>query len=203
MAYNPEYHHRRSIRLKGYDYSRPGAYFVTVCAWKKESMFGEVANGEMLLNECGQNVVHCWNDLPCHYPNGQLDEFIVMPNHIHGIIMLNVGAGLQPARIEAGTNVGAGFKPARIDTDSDEINRAGLKPAPTKCHGLPEIVRAFKTFSARRVNTLRNTPGVPLWQRNYHEHIIRDDRELHAIREYIRYNPLRWGEDDENPNRHM
>jgi REP element-mobilizing transposase RayT len=88
MTYNPEIHHRRSIRLKEYDYSQSGAYFVTVCAWKKECLFGEIKNGEMLLNKCGGIVMNCWDDLPNHYQHAQLDEFVIMPNHVHGIIVL-------------------------------------------------------------------------------------------------------------------
>jgi len=180
MTYNAEFHHRRSIRLRNYDYSRAGAYFVTVCAWKKECLFGEIKNGEMLLNKYGGIVMNCWDDLPNHYNHAQLDEFVIMPNHVHGIIVLNVGAGLKPALFDA--------------------QRAGFKPAPTKQHGLPEIVRAFKAFSSRRINDIRDTCGISIWQRNYYERIIRGEKDLHSIREYIRYNPLKWEEDEENPN---
>jgi REP element-mobilizing transposase RayT len=168
MLFNPEFHHRRSIRLKDYDYSRSGAYFVTICVRQRECLFGEIKSGEMHLNKYGRMVEASWDDLPNHYHHVEIDESIVMPNHIHGIIVLN--------------NVGA-----------------GLKPAPTKQHGLPEIVRAFKTFSARQINHILNTPGIPLWQRNYYERIIRDERELNAVREYIRQNALKWDEDEENP----
>ena len=117
-----------------------------------------------------------------------------------------VGAGLKPARIESapmGTEgERAGLKPALVNSDKiyqTPEARAGLKPAPTlKQHGLSEIIRALKTFSSKQINLIRNNPGVSLWQRNYYEHIIRDERELHAIREYIRYNPLKWDEDKEN-----
>jgi putative transposase len=136
----------------------------------------------MHLNEAGDMVQKIWNELPDHYPHVETDEFIVMPDHVHGIIVID------PA------NVGAGLKPAL-----SEEERAGLKPAPTKRHGLPEIIRAFKTFSSRKINDARDTPGIPLWQRNYYEHIIRDEGELYALREYIRCNPSKWGEDDENP----
>ena len=196
MTYNPEIHHRRSIRLKEYDYSRTGAYFLTVCAWKKENIFGEIKNSEMLLNKYGEIVMKCWDDLPSHYHQAQLDEFVIMPNHVHGVIVIDRTTNNDVTR----HSVGAGLKPDRIDADNKDKNRAGLKPAPTRQHGLPEIVRAFKTFSSRRINETRNNPGVPLWQRNYYEHIIRDEQELHAIREYIRYNPLKWDEDEENPN---
>ena len=142
----------------------------------------------MCLNDAGEMVMKTWEDLPNHYGNITLDEFVIMPNHIHGIIVM--------------TNVGAGLKPARPSSKGVDDVRAGLKPAPTKTkqHGLSEIVRAMKTFASRRINAVRNTPGVPVWQRNYYEHIIRDDEELDRIREYIVNNPARWAEDEENPN---
>ena len=153
------------------------------------TMSWQLSNSEMFLNEYGEIVMRCWDDLPNHYQYTQLDEFVIMPNHVHGIIMLNVGAGLKPALV-----------------NSDKIyqtpeDRAGLKPAPTlKQHGLFEIIRALKTFSSKQINLIRNNPGVPLWQRNYYEHIIRDEKEFHTIRQYIRYNLLKWDEDEENPN---
>jgi hypothetical protein len=146
---------RRSIRLARYDYTEPGAYFVTVCAWGKKCLFGKVVDGEMQLNRWGESVRETWDRLPRHYPYVELDAFVIMPNHVHGIIFL----------------VGAGFKPALLgDPSADEATtgrmRAGLKPAPTTRHELPEIIRAFKTFSARRINERRRTPGIRLWQRN-------------------------------------
>ena len=96
MTYNSESHHRRLIRLKDYDYSGAGAEFVTMCAWKKENMSGEIKNSEMHLNEYGEIVMKCWYDLPNHYYHAQLDEFVIMPNHMHGIIMINVGQVSNP-----------------------------------------------------------------------------------------------------------
>ena len=174
--YNPEKHHRRSIRLKEYDYSRAGAYFVTICTHNREYLFGNVVNDETVLSRHGEIVKNVWCNLTNHYLNIKLDAFIVMPNHIHGIIVL-------------------------IDVD---IVGAGLKPAPTdltKYYPLSEIVRGFKTFSARHVNELRITPGIPVWQCNYHEHIVRNENELNRIREYIINNPLQWQFDRENPDR--
>jgi putative transposase len=163
------YHNRQSIRLRGYDYSRPGAYFITVCIQdRKQKLFGDVVGGAMVENDYGKIVCQCWNDLPVHYPHIRLDEFVVMPNHVHGIVV-----------IRASASVGA-----------------GLKPAPT--NGLPEIVRALKTFSARRINEIRQTPGIPVWQRNYYDHIIRDDKSRYFIRQYIRNNPANWTADSEN-----
>ncbi len=171
MRLDSERHHRRSLRLKGYDYSRHGAYFVTICTKNRECLFGEIANGSMWMNPFGDIVRACWDDLPCHYQHMELDAFVVMPNHIHGIIVL-----------------------------ADTVVRAGLKPAPTgKRHGLPEIIRAFKTFSSRRINDLHNASGTRLWQRGYYEHIIRNENSLNNIRNYIQFNPAIWQWDRENP----
>lgn len=178
---NEPKHQRRSIRLPGYDYSQEGGYFVTVCTSNRECLFGEVTDGRMRLNGVGLLVQSVWDELPKHYPAIELDQFVIMPNHVHGIIIL----------------VGAGFKPALPTA------RAGLKPAPTgensKKHSLAEIVRAFKTFSARRINEQQQTPGIPVWQRNYFEHVIRNEQSLNQIRRYIMDNPLNWQLDAENP----
>ena len=163
---------RRPLRLKEYDYSQAGAYFVTVCAGRRKTLFGEIVKEGTRLNHFGMAVKKCWEDLPRHYHFLQLDAFLVMPNHIHGILM-----------ITGNSNVGAGFK-----------------PAPTsKRHALPEIIRALKTFSARRINEIRGTPGTPVWQRNYYEHVIRNEIDLEEIREYIQNNPFKWLEDENHP----
>ena len=191
MKYDPEIHHRRSIRLKGYDYLQSGAYFITLCTHNRECLFGEIpvgAGSKPALSIVGlewaglewaglepaptqyRNIVQfTWNDLTNHITGIVLDEFVIMPNHVHGIIQIT-GAGLE---------------------------RAGLEPAPT---GLPEIVRQFKTFSAKRINATRNSPGISVWQRNYYEHIIRNEHELNKIREYIQNNPLNWDSDRINPS---
>jgi REP element-mobilizing transposase RayT len=174
MNYDPEKHRRRSIRLKGYDYTRPGAYFVTICTENRVHLFGNISGETMQLNAFGRLVQTHWDDLPHHYPQVKLDALVIMPNHVHGIIILT--------EID---RVGAGFKPVLT----------------IKQHGLPEIVRALKTFSARRINEIRNTPGVTLWQRSYYDHIIRNERVLNIIRRYILYNPLMWAYDVDNPDR--
>ena len=168
---------RRSIRLRGFDYSRDGAYFVTICTRGRACLLADVVGGEMRLSEAGRVVQEVWEGLPLHYPHVQTDAWVIMPNHVHGIIVLSA-----------------------FDTQV----RACLNPAPTARanetrHGLPEIVRALKTFSARRINALRGAMGSPFWQRNYYEHVIRDDDSLNRIRQYIMDNPARWGEDPENP----
>jgi len=183
MPYDPHKHHRRSIRLKGYDYGREGAYFVTVCVKGGQCLLGEIVDGEMMLNEYGRILEACWHDLVNHYAHVVLDAFVIMPNHFHFIIVFVeplVGAGLRPA-------------PTQINENDSHL-------APTKQHGLPEIVRAIKSFSARRINKCRDATGTPFWQRNYYEHIIRNEHALNAIREYIDNNPLVWEQDKLHPN---
>ena len=140
----------------------------------------------MPVNEYGSILRQCWDDLPSHYLNVQLDEFIIMPNHVHGVIIL---ADIDDMA------VGEGFEPS----SSLHPNRTGYKPVPTKIpkrHGLTEIIRAFKTFSAYRINELQDTHGSPVWQRSFHDHIIRNDDELNRIRQYIITNPIDWGTDE-------
>ena len=197
-TYNPEIHHRRSIRLKGYDYSQEGLYFVTICIQDRICLLGEVKNGEMILNEYGKMVEYTWHDLPNHNPNIQLGAYCTMPNHIHGIIeIISVGADSKSAQIypESPNGERADLESRNInraDSDSANIKRAGLEPAPTN---LSEIIRQFKTFSARRINKIRETPGIPVWQRNYYEHIIRHQQAYENITNYIETNPTRWDND--------
>ena len=183
MNYEPGTHRRRSIRLAGYDYSQVGAYFVTLCAFRHQSVFGEVADHQIRLNELGRIVEETWMTLPNHYDFIVLDAFVVMPNHVHGVVVL----------IEDQDRAWAAMQSPYVE--------AGLKPAPTKAkrHGLPEIVRGFKTFSARRINESRGTRGRTVWQRNYYERVIRDERELSRIREYIVQSPQNWETDKDHP----
>ena len=194
MKHDPDKHQRRSIRLRGYDYAQAGAYFVTIVTKDRACLFGEIVKGETRPNQFGCIVQAAWDELVNRYQGVECDAFVVMPNHIHGIIGLVDHGGV-------GTNdVGAGLKPARTESPSTTAPRAGFKPAPTR-PGLPEIIRAFKTFSARRINELRAMPGAPVWQRNYYEHVVRGENELSRIREYIANNPLQWEMDRENPLR--
>jgi putative transposase len=146
------YHNRQSIRLRGYDYLQPGHYFVTVCIHdRKQNLFGDIPVGAgskpalIFSNDYATIVENTWHDLPNHINQIELDEFIIMPNHFHGVIRI-----------------------------CDCSLRAGLEPAPTK--GIPEIIRQFKTFSAKRINIARQSLGKPVWQRNYYEHIIRNEK---------------------------
>ena len=166
------------MRLEGYDYHEEGGYFVTVVTHGRENLFGKIVDGEMALNPCGQIVQQTWHDLARHNTGIELDAFIVMPNHIHGIIILNgaVGAGPRPAQVNP------------IDTVESSW------PIPV---GLPEIVRQLKSFSAREINHLRHTPEKPVWQRNYYDHVIRSEKDYDNIVNYILENPQFWLKDDE------
>jgi REP element-mobilizing transposase RayT len=162
MKFDPKFHHRRSIRLKGYDYSRAGAYFVTLVTRQRECLFGDVLNGEMRLNELGEVVSANWQWLETQYPYVELGGWVVMPNHLHGILIIH--------------NTGS-----RGGSRSD--------PTPIKRKPLGGLVGAFKTVSTKQINLLRHTEGIPIWQRNYYEHIIRDQEDMEGIWNYIESNP--------------
>ena len=148
----------------------------------------------MVENANASIVRDCWLDLPNHYPHVLLDAFVVMPDYVHGIVVLldTFGAGLDDAR--AGLQHRAGLKPA--PTGGNAFVDVGVR------HGLPEIVRALKTFSARRINATRGTPGASVWQRGYYERIVRNERELDLTREYIASNPRNWRTDHEHNKTH-
>ena len=183
MPYDPEIHHRRSIRLRGYDYSQPGSYYVPLCTQGKEHLFGQIVEGEMHPNERGDCVARCWKWLAQQYLYIDLDEWTVMPNHLHGIIVITDGTGAS--------------RNAPTET-CGIVGRGGSRTAPTKRKPLGRLVGAFKTVSTDYINQLRGTPTRPLWQRDFYDHIIRNEDELNKIREYIRTNPLRWASDPDN-----
>ena len=207
MPFDPQRHHRRSIRLKGYDYAQAGAYFVTICAQGRECFFGEVVNDQVQLNDAGQMMESAWLDLPNRFPHVELDEFVVMPNHMHGIIVIvdratdDVGAGLVPAP-KAITN---GATPDRATPDGATPDGATTRVAPTAIGPtLGDIVGAYKSITTDEYIVGVKQRGWPrfdrkLLQRNYYEHIIRNERELNAIRQYIQNNPLKWALDRDNP----
>jgi len=183
---------RRSIRLKGYDYSQAGAYFVTICTQNRLHLFGEITNDEMVLNDAGMMVVKWWNELENKYPDIELDEFAVMPNHFHGIIQIfdtnTVGADLRVCPFLC-------IHPHYQDRHVGR--RAGLP--------LHRMMQWFKTMSTNEyICNVKNNYWTPfikkLWQRNYYDHIVRNENELNRIREYIIINPMQWQCDRENPN---
>ena len=192
---------RRSIRLQGWDYTWPGAYFVTIVTYGREMLFGDMGNGEMRLSPFGRVADTMWRHIPRHVLHVRMNEFVVMPNHLHGIVCITddggVGARHSPAPssrstplLSRGTEVGCR---TIVDGNASPL-RHGAKPG-----SLGAIVGNFKSITARRINRMRHTSNSPVWQRNYYEHIVRNERELNAIREYIRLNPSRWAEDIENP----
>lgn len=197
MPYDPDKHHRRSIWLKQYDYSEPGGYFITICTQDWKCLFGTVMEEQMRLNAAGEMVQQVWHALPERFPTVQLDAFVVMPNHIHGIIVLIDPTLIKPDTTDPNTNVGAPLVGA---PNNDEIaGRAGTRPAPTNVHKtlLGDILGAFKSITTRRyidgVNHLGWTPFAKrLWQRNYWERVIRNGKELDHVRRYIEENPARW-----------
>jgi REP element-mobilizing transposase RayT len=160
---------RKFVRLKGFDYSKNGAYFITICSKNKTSVFGRIHAGQMELNRYGKIALCAWHDLINSFPFIELDEFVVMPNHVHGIVII------------------------QSVTDCNSIH--------DKCSPLSRMVGTFKSSVTRQINALRLTPGCGLWQRNYYEHIIRNELSLDRIREYIALNPIHWGKDPDNPDR--
>ena len=175
MKYDPAVHHRRSIRLRGYDYSRAGAYFVTICIQNRECLFGEILDGKMLLNGAGRIVAGEWNHTTALRTNVELDEFVIMPNHIHGVVVIvESRRGVLQCK---GVLQYAPTTPSRLQSPSQTIGA---------------IVRGFKSAVTKRINELRETPGAKLWQRNYWEHIVRNESELNRIRAYIQNNPAQW-----------
>jgi REP-associated tyrosine transposase len=212
MNIHPVSKNRRSIRLKNYDYSKNGGYFVTVCTQDREILFGEIAEGRMKLNRLGEIVDRIWNQLPIHFPNIQLDQFVIMPNHIHGIIIITpipppqgaVTAPLHFHRVKIKRNapnsngiVGAGFPrpPLPIPIPPPK----GAETAPLQKRPLGQMVAYLKYQTTQHINKIIGLPGKRIWQRNYYEHIIRNEYTLSKIRKYIAYNPLRWELDRENP----
>ncbi len=173
--YNSSLPMRRSIRLQGYDYRQSGAYFLTICAYQKSCLFGYICDGKMTLNELGLTVTKCWRQITEVRPNVELDAFVVMPNHFHGIIFVFD---------ERKTKTAKRPRP-KAKSSSSRLARASL--------GV--IVGQFKRAVTIRSKLLHKQPEQPIWQRNYYEHIIRNENSLNDIRKYIVENPARWHDD--------
>jgi len=189
MPYDANNKHRRSIRLPDYDYSTPGAYFVTICTQNSMCAFGEIVNEEMQQAPAGEMVRYWWGEIPNKYLNVEIDDtFVIMPNHIHGtIIIRNVGADrcVCPSNENVSTN-------------------KSKKPGEHIGSPLQQVIQWYKTMTTNAyIHGVKESGWPPfegkLWQRNYYEHVIRNDRELQRVREYIMLNPIRWALDKENP----
>lgn len=178
MKFDPNKHHRHSVRLSGYDYTDDGAYFVTICTFNREHLFGEVDETIMRMNTQGEIVMDCWNALPTHFPYAECDSFVIMPNHVHGIVLINKKqeGAVSPRSPQA-------------------PKREFAKPI---VGSLSTIIGSFKSAATRHINQLRETPGAALWQGRFYEHVIRDEDDWNAHRLYIQTNPARWTIDREN-----
>lgn len=182
MKYNPDIHHRRSIRYRGYDYRQPGAYFVTLCTYHKAPLFGKIVEDIMQLSPFGDIAHVKWQDMPTHHTGLQCPVWVVMPNHLHGILVIENDHYAEEAEDEA------------LARKTADANAPSLRNAPAGSLGA--IVGNYKSITTREVNQLRGTPGDRVWQSNYYERIIRDDIEYNRIASYIQTNPARWEKDD-------
>jgi putative transposase len=201
---------RRTTRLLARDYSSPGNYFVTLCAHERRLLFGDIDDGIMHLNDLGQAVDTFWNEIPRHFPHAELDEYIVMPNHVHGIIRIvrhpwesglpavrAVGTPIVSGLVDAGQSVGANnYSPLQ---DRNPTRVVDIQRPRGTSRTIGSMVRGFKIAVTRWTGTHAGIPVV--WQRNYHDHIIRNRRSLERVRAYIRANPTNWARDRQNPER--
>jgi REP element-mobilizing transposase RayT len=172
---DPEWHQRRSLRAKWLDYSS-GQYFVTICTYDRACLLGHVVSGAVSLGDAGRIVNQHWRETPEIRPYVTLDAFVIMPNHLHGIIIVSPHE----------TGVG--------------ISTTTTGPRGTRPGSLGAVIQQFKGVTTRRINMLRGVSGTPVWQRNYYEHVIRDADDLARIRAYIAANPSRWEADQHHPN---
>jgi putative transposase len=173
LRYDPDKHHRRSIRLKEYDYSRAGAYFITICVQQRECLFGEVVDHAMQPNDAGRMVERWWRELTKKFPSAVLDTSVLMPNHLHGVLFLKPVTQALAGGKACSPTLGAVMDWLQTMTTNEYIR------------GVRHL--AWRSFPGR------------LWQRDYHDHVIRSEEELKSIREYILQNPARWAWDTENP----
>lgn len=197
MAYNPDIHKRQSIRLKGYDYSQSGLYFITICCYQRECLFGNIINSQMILNNFGQLIKEEWLKSAEIRKEIELDDFVIMPNHFHGIVIINqeINSDFMKNDVDfQDNNVGAnGRSPlGQIQSSRPKIS---MKPK-----SISSLIAGFKSATTKKINIIRNTPQNPVWQRNYYDHIIRNDESLARIREYVQNNPLSWENDQLHPN---
>jgi REP element-mobilizing transposase RayT len=178
MPYDPQRHHRRSVRLKHFDYAGPGWYFVTICTWNRMTVPGAVDRGEVTLTEIGQVVREEWLRTPDLRPNVALDAFVIMPNHLHGIVAIT----------------------RRFDEPDGEIafesTHDELAPFSAPVQSLGAVIHGFKAATTRRARSVLEPPDRPLWQRNYFEKVLRERNHLDQLREYMVANPYRWTDDE-------
>jgi REP element-mobilizing transposase RayT len=196
--YNPNLHKRQSTRLKGYDYSKEGNYFLTICCQDKECLFGDVVNGKMILNNIGEVVNECWLKIPNHFPKVKLKEYVIMPNHIHGIIEL-----INDEKSVSNNTAVENLRVINLKAENEQLlNSIPIKNSIIqnnfqKCtpRSIGSIIKGFKIGVTKWIRDKNNFEPIlieSIWQRNYHEHIIRDNREYEKIVKYIINNPSKW-----------
>jgi putative transposase len=172
---------RQSIRLPEYDYSQTGAYFVTVLTYQRECILGDVIDDEVSLSEIGKIVEAVWREIPAHFPNVSSDEYVIMPNHVHGII-----------RIESDIVRARHASPLRVHANKSS-------PKGTDSRSLGAIIGSFKSAVTKRIHLLQGFQNIHLWHRNYYEHVIRNVRDYERVLDYIQSNPINWEQDSEYP----
>jgi putative transposase len=188
MKFEPQKHpfdtaqgrHRRSIRLPDYDYAGPGAYFITIVTYRRQCLFGDIVHGETRLSAMGKIADEHWRAIPGHFPQVELGTYVIMPNHVHGILVIHENGMATNSSPSVGTRHASSLPPH------------GVKPK-----SIGAIVGSFKSSVTKRIG--RELSATAIWQRNYYEHIIRDDEEHHRIHKYIEANVSNWVMDDENP----
>lgn len=189
MTFDPDKHNRHSIRLYGHDYAYPGYYYVTMCTHDRVRTLGHVENERVLLSTWGRIAHNNWLEIPDHFPSVKLDYFVIMPNHVHGIVIIqNSEDTNSELKSYANDNIpncdpAVGAQHAAPLTGSMDQDSLGI------------MIRSYKSSVTRQVNLSRHTPGAQFWQRNYYERIVRNVKELAHIREYIHLNPMKWSED--------
>lgn len=200
IKFDPKIHHRKSIRLPGYDYTQAGAYFVTVVTWQRDCLFGEVVNGEMILNKAGKIVQWEWENLAQAFKFVELGIDQVMPNHFHGVLSFHDVGANRPGIIDtrAGKNPLHNSVPAGLD--GSPLHMPPLHRG-ARAASLGAVIGQFKSRVTKRLWKIPELSGTPVWQRNYYERILRNEREMDAIWRYIEANPANWGADEENPQK--
>jgi len=192
MATGKQRFHRRSIRMRHYDYGESAHYFVTICSYQRRCVFSDVSDAECILNRLGMLVERCWSELPGHFGNLALDEYVIMPNHLHGIITVP-SRGITPRSDRA-----------RIHQNEDDARARHALPLQRKFGkpmrgALPTVIASFKSAATKRARQHGLSQNRSVWQRGYYERVIRGEKELARIRKYITENPLTWELDRENP----
>jgi REP element-mobilizing transposase RayT len=188
--FNPRIHHRRSIRLKGYDYSQEGLYFITICCFENRHLFGRIEGGIMVLNEAGRVAERCWKEIPEHFRDVVLHAFVIMPNHVHGILEIEESVAKDENKNDW-NEIGTGAKNFSPVQENIPKNISPHFNSPSRTIG--SVVRGFKIGVTKWMR--QNTEIINVWHRNYYDIIIRNDQSFDNISKYIVNNPINWRDD--------